>query len=123
MLIKNPLELSLSFEHLYAIEPVNGSDCVISLISNKQDQRSRNPQVRKYTRTLVLSHFILENAAQSDWITAAKGGQHLQQIAKNMIVLDDEDPCPQFGEIDSTNRGLQQGTACSNGDGWTVGLI
>ena len=107
MLIKNPLELSFSFEHPYAIAPVNGSNCIISLISNEQDQRLRNLQVIEHTRTLVLSHFILENAAQSGWIAASKEGGHLQQIAKDSIVLDDEDSCPQCGGIDSANRGLQ----------------
>jgi len=58
-LFRNALESSFSLEHPYAITSVNGSNCVISLISNEQDQRSRNPQGRQRAPTLVLSHFIL----------------------------------------------------------------
>jgi len=56
---KNALKSTLGLEQPNAIKSVNGSNCIISLISDGQDQWSRKVWSRQQAQTLVLSHFIL----------------------------------------------------------------
>lgn len=89
MLIKNALKSTFSLEHPHAITPVDGSNRIVSL-TPRNEISGHVTLGQNSARTLVLSHFILENAAESDWIIVSKEGHGLQQITKNTIVLDDE---------------------------------